>query len=101
MIFEHFFLDDPILFPETEVEVPWTATMYVTGHEAIWLEQQCRNHWLWFVGIDQLAPYDQRLIAGKTPFGQGLRYVKMDVRKRTLINDQIKKNKSFFATMAF
>jgi len=63
-----------ITITETEVEVPWTATMYVTGHEAIWLEQQCKNHWLWFVGIDQLAPYDQRLIAGKTPFGQGLSF---------------------------
>lgn len=61
---------------ETEVEVPWTADMYVTGWLALWLETKCRGHWLWFLPIEQVASCDARLQAVLTPWGDsGIRYV--------------------------
>ena len=55
---------------ETEVSVPWTAMMHVSGWEAVWLEEKCNDHWLWFLPVKQLAPYNHRLIAESS----GLRF---------------------------
>jgi len=63
-----------ITITETEVEVPWSATMYVTGYEAVWLEEKCRNHWLWFPPVSRLAHYSNKLKRGETPYGFGLIY---------------------------
>ena len=60
-------------YSETEVEVPWTATMYVTGDEAIWVEEKCKDHWLWFPNVGKLAKYSRKLKAGMTPYGYGIR----------------------------
>jgi len=59
---------------ETEVEVPWTATMYVTGAEALWVEDKCMDHFLWFYNVRELAKYSNKLVAGKTPYGLGLSF---------------------------
>jgi len=59
---------------ETEVEVPWTATMYVTGDEAIWVEEKCKDHWLWFPNVARLAKYSRKLKAGMTPYGYGISF---------------------------
>jgi len=59
-----------ITITETEVSVPWTAMMHVSGWEAIWLEEKCNDHWLWFIPVQQLAPYNHRLVAEST----GLRF---------------------------
>jgi len=63
-----------ITITETELEVPWTAMMYVTGWEAVWLEEKCRGHWLWFFPIEQLADCEPRLNVGQTPYGYGLSF---------------------------
>jgi len=70
-----------ITITETEVEVPWSATMYVTGDEAIWLEEKCRNHWLWFPPVARLARYSNKLKRGETPYGFGLTYESKGVFK--------------------
>jgi len=59
---------------ETEVEVPWTATMYVTGDEAVWVEEKCKGHWLWFNNVGKLAKYSRKLKAGMTPYGYGISF---------------------------
>lgn len=59
---------------ETEMEVPWTATMYVTGWEAIWLDQKCNGHWLFFIPIAKLADWNDQLKSGWTPYGYGFSY---------------------------
>jgi len=50
-----------ITITETELEVPWTATMHVTGFEAVWLEEKCNGHFLWFLPVQQLAAYHRKL----------------------------------------
>jgi len=59
---------------DTKIEVPWAATMYVHGYEAMWFEKKCRNHWLWFYRVNFLADCSPKLRAVMTPFGWGLRY---------------------------
>jgi len=63
-----------ITITETELEVPWTATMFVTGYQAFWLEDKCRGHWLWFYKVKNLAACNPKLHGGDTPFGMGLSY---------------------------
>jgi len=63
-----------VTITETEVEVPWTATMYVTGYEAFWLEDKCDGHWLWFYSVIKMSSCNPKLIADNTPHGLGLRY---------------------------
>jgi len=63
-----------VTITETEMEVPWTAQMYVTGFEAIWLEEKCRDHWLWFATVDHLAKCHHKLHGGDTPYGRGFSY---------------------------
>ena len=53
--------------------MPWTATMYVTGDEAIWVEEKCKDHWLWFPNVGKLAKYSRKLKAGMPPYGYGTR----------------------------
>jgi len=52
-----------ITITETELEVPWTATMHVTGFEAVWLEEKCNGHYLWFLPVQQLASFHRKLQA--------------------------------------
>jgi len=40
---------------EREVEVPWTANVWVDGYIACWFEPKWNNHWLWFFPVDRLA----------------------------------------------
>jgi len=70
-----------VTITETEVEVPWTATMHVTGYEAIWLEDKCNDHWLWFAPIEQLADYSPKLKPGMTPYGDGFSFETQGVFK--------------------
>merc|ERR1711962_1521298 len=63
-----------VTITETELEVPWTAMMYVTGMEAVWLVEKCADHWLWFFPIEQLAACEPRLNVGQTPYGYGLSF---------------------------
>jgi len=53
---------------EREVEVPWTADVYIRGAVAIWLNPKFKNHWLWFYDARTLQNEDFVLA------GDGLRY---------------------------
>lgn len=43
---------------EREVEVPWTAKVFVDGFIACWFEPKWKDHWLWFFPVWQLANKD-------------------------------------------
>merc|ERR1712228_857994 len=43
---------------EREVEVPWTANVWVGGSIACWFEPKWNEHWLWFFPVSYLANND-------------------------------------------
>ena len=43
---------------EREVEVPWTADVFIDGAIACWYDTKYNGHWLWFYGVSNLANGD-------------------------------------------
>jgi len=43
---------------EREVEVPWTAEVYINGFVACWFEPKWQSHWLWFFPVHMYANRD-------------------------------------------
>jgi len=53
---------------EREVQVPWTADVWVNGYIACWFEPKWEGHWLWFFPVNRLANQDFKLAGNRLRF---------------------------------
>merc|ERR1711872_128047 len=54
---------------EREVEVPWTADVWVDGFIACWFDPKWDGHWLYFYPVWMLANNDFKAVGNKLKYG--------------------------------